>query len=106
MGMNFQSARISLYWSVSIGTAPHPSPKPFTYVGLLMNGIGGYHTWTIGGPKRDYKKPWQMNIGTDSFGIMNWGPKRLVVKGMWGTIHGQIKYERKGGTLTTLSSYP
>ena len=50
--------------------------------------------------------PWQMNIGTDSFGIMNWGPKRLVVKGMWGMIHGQIKYERKGGTLTTLSSYP
>ena len=46
---------------------PRTSVAPcfFRYVGLLMNGIGGYHTWTIGGPKRDYKKPWLLNRNSE-----------------------------------------
>lgn len=137
---NFRTARLSLYWSVSIGTRPHPSPKPFAHLGLLQNGNGGYQQWLHGGPARYYNKPrvlnglqemqnfkvqgqswgthnyddlgsvyeyapWGIDLRVDKFLIANWGPERIVIKGMWGIVHGEVKYVRKGNTQVTIKNY-
>ena len=59
---NFKTSRLSLYWSVSIGHRPHPSPKPFAHMGLLQNGNGGYQQWLNGGPARNYGAPRLLNV--------------------------------------------
>ena len=33
--------RLSIYWSVSVGTAPHPTPAASSYLGILQSGKCG-----------------------------------------------------------------
>merc|ERR1712178_647207 len=73
--------KLSVYWSVSVGDNPHPNPKPFTRIAILMNSNGAYHHWTHGGPKAYYDRPRFFNndgkfqnflLGGQSWGVHNY----------------------------------
>merc|ERR1711865_1058292 len=50
-------------------------------------------------------RPVGIDLRVDQFLITNWGPERIVIKGMWGIVHGQVKYVRKGNKLSTIKNY-
>ena len=50
--------RKSVYANISVGSAPHPSPKPVSRIAILMNSIGAHHQWiTTGNPTPNYAQP-------------------------------------------------
>ncbi|WDE02074.1 hypothetical protein [Thalassomonas actiniarum] len=52
------TGRKSVYANISVGTAPHPSPKPVNRIAVLMNSIGSHHRWiTTGDPTPNYAQP-------------------------------------------------
>jgi len=73
--------RLSVYWCVSVGDKPHPSPKPFTRISIQMNSVGAHHWWHTGGPAKYYNRPRLFNndgkfqnfkLGGQSWGVHNY----------------------------------
>ena len=76
------TGRLSVYANISIGSAPHPSPKPVTRIALLHNSIGAHHGWiTTGSPTPNYRDPRlfmgkgrheNLEIKGQSYGVSNY----------------------------------
>ena len=54
-----------MYANISVGTNPHPNPKPVSRIALLHNQIGAHHRWiTTGRPTPNYREP-RLFMGLD-----------------------------------------